>query len=337
MDSDTSIWMKRCLVAGLCDAKACKRFTIRSEPWWKDLSCFVLTCYALFFRTLFMRKLLVDSSCLARGPVSSWGRQRQRDEKKLRASAASGALALADETENTVATRDPYEVQEIAEEPKASHGDGEGSLCAMCLFAAKQKGNENMHIRKALTESQKRYWENGYKELEKLTHETYAQSPWACTYLQINDWIFLKLEALSVKVSYVRFAVLGAWYEKENDTAFDRPNHHPLGEPASNGATPVERTKAFLEMRSYCGVVGKKIALSAGKHGEDTFHQFSIRFNQWIQHNPAVLQQKWLYQAEVSSFNHASYYTLAGAFTVAYIALGMVLLGWGWYLNAFPF
>jgi hypothetical protein len=88
----------------------------------------------------------------------------------LRASAA-----LADETENAVATRDPYEVQEIAEEPKTSHGDGEGSLCAICLFAAKQKGNENMHIRKALTESQKRYWEN--KELEKLTHETYAQSP----------------------------------------------------------------------------------------------------------------------------------------------------------------
>ena len=139
---------------------------------------------------------------------------------------------------------------------------------------------------------------------------------------KINDWFFLKLEALSMKVSYVRFAVLGAWYEKENDTAFD--------------TTPVERTKAFLEMRSYCGVVGKKIALSAGKHGEDTFHQFSIRFNQWIQNNPAVLQQKWLYQAEVSSFNHASY-TLAGAFTVAYIALGMVLLGWAWYLNAFPF
>ena len=48
----------------------------------------------------------------------------------------------------------------------------------MCLFAAKQMemGNENMHIRKALTASQKQYWENGYKGLEKLTHETYAQS-----------------------------------------------------------------------------------------------------------------------------------------------------------------
>ena len=43
---------------------------------------------------------------------------------------------------NAVATRDPYEVQEIAEEPKTSHGNGEGSLCAICLFAAKQKGNE---------------------------------------------------------------------------------------------------------------------------------------------------------------------------------------------------
>ena len=91
---------------------------------------------------------------------------------------------------------------------------------------------------------------------------------------KINDCFFLKLEALSVKVSYVRFAVLGAWYEKENDTAFDRPNHHPLGEPASNGATPVERTKAFLEMRSYCGVVGKRLHCQRGSMVKIPFISF---------------------------------------------------------------
>ena len=63
---------------------------------------------------------------------------------------------------------------------------------------------------------------------------------------------------MSVRASYARLSVLCACYEKVSDAAFDRPDHHPLGEPASNGIAKVERTKAFLEMRSYRGVVGNK-------------------------------------------------------------------------------
>ena len=61
----------------------------------------------------------------------------------------------------------------VAEEPKP-----DAPLCAMCLFTAMQKGKEhNSQVEEALTKSQRRYFENGYKELEKLTHETYEQSP----------------------------------------------------------------------------------------------------------------------------------------------------------------
>eukprot|EP00435_Cladocopium_sp_Y103_P051002 s1327_g15.t1 len=118
-------------------------------------------------------------------------RERERDERKLR---ASGAAADADVAEGAIASWDPYApgISEcdmavvpgegcMAEEPKgctAEEPKPDGSLCAMCLFAAMQKGKEstNVHIEKALTESQKRYLENGYKELEKLTHENYEQS-----------------------------------------------------------------------------------------------------------------------------------------------------------------
>ncbi|CAL1132158.1 unnamed protein product [Cladocopium goreaui] len=127
------------------------------------------------------------------------GRERERDEQQLRASAS----VAADDTESAVATWDAYGPcnsdcdmavvpgeGSIAEEPKPDGlvpGEGciteepkpDGSLCAMCLFAAMQKGKEstNMQVKKALTKSQQRYLETGYKELEKLTHENYEQCP----------------------------------------------------------------------------------------------------------------------------------------------------------------
>ena len=99
----------------------------------------------------------------------------------------------ADESEGevAVATWDAYGPSDMAVVPTEGciddgpkpEGDGRmaesnGSLCAMCLFAAMQKGKEstNMHVEKALEESQRRYMETGYKELEKLTHENYEQS-----------------------------------------------------------------------------------------------------------------------------------------------------------------
>lgn len=148
---------------------------------------------------MFKHKRGVELSCVARGGKSIWGRERERDEQQLRASAS----VAADDTESAVATWDAYGPcnsdcdmavvpgeGSIAEEPKPDGlvpGGGciteepkpDGSLCAMCLFAAMQKGKEstNMQVKKALTKSQQRYLETGYKELEKLTHENYEQCP----------------------------------------------------------------------------------------------------------------------------------------------------------------
>ena len=55
-------------------------------------------------------------------------------------------------------------------------------FCAMCLYTAMQVGKEkeNSNIQKALNKSQRRYLEIGYKEMEKLTHESYALSCLVC-------------------------------------------------------------------------------------------------------------------------------------------------------------
>lgn len=107
---------------------------------------------------------------------------------------------------------------------------------------------------------------------------------------------------------------------ERNHFAFDRPNHHPLGESASNGAAEVERTKGFLEMRSYSGVLGnKKIALSAGERGEDTFQSDSINESTCAATEMALPTWGQKLQPCVLYF--------AGALLAAYVALGMVLFG----------
>lgn len=77
------------------------------------------------------------------------------------------------------ATWDPYgccqtENKDVEEKNlKPVPASSEKGLCAMCLFESMQKGKEGA-VAKALTATSKRYYETGYLELEKLTHETYA-------------------------------------------------------------------------------------------------------------------------------------------------------------------
>lgn len=90
-----------------------------------------------------------------------------------------------------LATWDPYDA--LVTLPVHSDGPGvaetsrascvQHGLCADCLFKAMQKGKEpNTKIQEALSRSQRAYLETGYKELENLTHETYALRSSACSW-----------------------------------------------------------------------------------------------------------------------------------------------------------
>ena len=80
-------------------------------------------------------------------------------------------------------TTEPNEKNEDETEQWAALLPQKNAFCAMCLYTAMQAGKtkENSNIQKALDESQRRYLELGYKEMEKLTHESYALSFLACS------------------------------------------------------------------------------------------------------------------------------------------------------------
>ena len=121
----------------------------------------------------------------------SWGRQRERDEACLRDAPISGIL-----DSDMVATWDAYgppgsEMALVPEKGNAIAVAEQGSVGAdgaMCLLTGKEQADPQIQmavaesradpeIQRAVAENQKRYEETGYKELERLTHETYAQGP----------------------------------------------------------------------------------------------------------------------------------------------------------------
>ena len=53
----------------------------------------------------------------------------------------------------------------------------QSNLCAMCLLGAMQRTRGSpKNVEKALAASCRKYWQNGYRELESLTHEVYSLS-----------------------------------------------------------------------------------------------------------------------------------------------------------------
>ena len=76
-----------------------------------------------------------------------------------------------------------------AEQLKSVPLPSEKGLCAMCLFQSMQVGKDKTNVQIALTASQRRYYETGYKELENLTHETYALSRSASSFRVVyHQW-----------------------------------------------------------------------------------------------------------------------------------------------------
>ena len=121
----------------------------------------------------------------------SWGRQREHDEACLRDAPISEIL-----DSDTVATWDAYgppgsEMALVPDKGNAIAVAEQGSVRAdgaMCLLMGKEQGDPQIQmalaenradpeIQMAIAENRKRYDETGYKELERLTHETYAQGP----------------------------------------------------------------------------------------------------------------------------------------------------------------
>ena len=68
-------------------------------------------------------------------------------------------------------------------------------LCAQCLFNSLQKKHNtedtspNSDIQKALGESWRRYLEKGYREMERLTHESYSLSSLAFSWSLIFSYV----------------------------------------------------------------------------------------------------------------------------------------------------
>ena len=84
-----------------------------------------------------------------------------------------------------IATWDPYDaaaspvsMEEVKPQPPPEKVkpacDPSGKLCVMCLYTSMQVGKSNSPVQQALDESARKYWETGYLELEKLTHESYS-------------------------------------------------------------------------------------------------------------------------------------------------------------------
>ena len=134
-------------------------------------------------------------------PVSGWGRQKKKDAKAKALGSQSCQQALPSQSSTCeIVAWDPYEspdpknianqTTEPEENKKAETEQWaallpqKNVLCGMCLYAALQseKGEEQPpKIQKALNETARRYWETGYKEMEKLTLESYALGCLACS------------------------------------------------------------------------------------------------------------------------------------------------------------
>ena len=89
------------------------------------------------------------------------------------------------ETGSLVAAASPVPVEEGKPQPPPEEMKPvchpSGKLCAMCLYMSMQDGKkEPTPVQKALDESARKYWETGFLELEKLTHESYALGPLPC-------------------------------------------------------------------------------------------------------------------------------------------------------------
>ena len=82
------------------------------------------------------------------------------------------------QTGSLVAAASPVPMEEGKPQPPPEEMkpvcDPSGKLCVMCLYMSMQEGKESTPVQKALGESARKYWETGFLELEKLTHESYA-------------------------------------------------------------------------------------------------------------------------------------------------------------------